>query len=315
MYEHSCEIIYQMISTRIRERRDSMHLTNKQLCPAADPHLISAIVANRRDDKKNKYLIPDGTKCTYKSYNDTPFVDIIASKLSYKSTSELLIGTEKELESYSGFLFCQLIKDAIEYESENNRKKIHALLTDYIPYAKAASYYEILDKYGDIVSYLITDDHKADIVDCTIKQNYAIARLYHLVKHDFSLLFTVFFTEQPNTTKLNKRLSNFVTSTLLPVMINSRHQTPIISDAKEMLNKNYELLVRYTNYELSISPETIGYHENDHDVFERNNFQDRINAGMHYIDTLENIQIRNEKEPDLALLDNHWNSSMCLKAQ
>ena len=311
-YISTCEMMYQMISKRIQARRDFFHLQNKDICPSADANLISAIVNNRRDIKKNKYLIPDGVKGTYISDNTTPFIDTIASNLSYKSTTDLLIGSYEELEAYSGELFSRLIKDALVDEDDSVSTEINNILCDYIPYAKASTYFDLQEQHGDITSSVIDKQFQYDIEKCSELQMYAIARIYEFVSIDFQSIFTEFFHDQPNTLKLNNRFSDFVIAKLLPLIKSYRRNSDLIDSAKQMLSKSYDKLVYYTNYELSLSPETIGYHENDISYYERNTIYDWIIAEYDFISRLEEIQTNEEGEPDITSLYNTWNSEMCL---
>ena len=311
-YISTCEMIYQMISKRIKARRDFFHLQNKDICPSADANLISAIINNRRDIKKNKYLIPDGVKGTYISENTIPFIDTIASNLSYESTAELLIGTYDELEAYSEELFQRLIKDALVDEDEKISKEINNLLCDYIPYAKASTYFDLQEQHGDITSFVIDKQFQYDIEEYSKLQMYAIARIYEYVKIEFKEYFSEFFKIQPNTLKLNNRLSKFVITKLLPLIKSYRRNIDLIESAKQMLSKSYDKLVYYANYELKLSPETIDYHENDISYYERNTIYEWILAEYDFITKLEEIQKNTEGEPNITLLDNTWNCKMCL---
>ena len=312
-YISTCEMLYHMIANRIQTRRHYLQLSNKDICPPADPNLISAIANNRRDNKKNKYLIPNGVKGTYISENTTPFVDTIALNLSYTSTADLLIGTYDELEAYSGNLFLQLIKDALSDESVLIVTEINDLLSDYLPYAKASIYFNLSEQYGDITSYAIDKRFRFDIEEYVELQQYAIARLYEQIRTDFQSKFTEFFNDQPNTLKLNNRLSNFVMSKLLPLIKSYRRNSDLINTAREILSKSYDKLVYYMNYELKLSPETIGYHESDISYYERNTIYDWINAEYDFFCNLEEIQKNAEGEPDIKSLENTWDSELCLK--
>lgn len=129
---------------------------------------------------------------------------------------------------------------------------------------------------------------------------------------DFQVIFTEFFHNQPNTLKLNNRFSDFVIAKLLPLMKSYRRNNDLIDSAKQMLSKSYDKLVYYANYELQLSPETIGYHENDISYYERNTIYEWILAEYNFINNLEEIQRNSEGEPNITLLYDTWNSEMCL---
>lgn len=216
------------------------------------------------------------------------------------------------MEAYSGNLFLRLVKDALADEDETISTEINNLLCDYIPYAKASTYFDLQEQHGDITSFVIDKQFQYDIEECSELQIHAIARIYGFVSIDFQAKLTEFFNDQPNTLKLNKRFSEFVITKLLPLIKSYRRNSDLIDSAKQMLSQSYDKLVNYANYELSLSPETIGYHENDISYYERNTIYDWIIAEYNFINNLEEIQRNAEGEPDITLLYDTWNSEICL---
>ena len=191
-------------------------------------------------------------------------------------------------------------------------KEINNLLCDYIPYAKASTYFDLQEQHGDITSFVIDKQFQYDIEEYSKLQMYAIARIYEYVKIEFKEYFSEFFKIQPNTLKLNNRLSKFVITKLLPLIKSYRRNIDLIESAKQMLSKSYDKLVYYANYELKLSPETIDYHENDISYYERNTIYEWILAEYDFITKLEEIQKNTEGEPNITLLYNTWNCKMCL---
>ena len=312
-YTSTCEIIYNMISRRIKERRDTFNLANSAICPAADPNLVSAIINNRRDEKKNKYLIPDGTKGTSISDNTTPFVEIIATNLSYSSVNELLIGTHEEYKSYAGMLFYHMIEDAIHDESESTANTIKDLLSDFIPFAKADAFLDSQDENGDITSLAVPKNESFDIEDYIDIKKKAVARYFNLVENEFELLYSNFFVERPNTIKLNQRLSEFVTSKLLPLMKRNRRYNGLIVNAREIYANHIQRQVDFLKYTLKTTPERSDYHEYDEAYWTYDVMDEWSKAEADYIARLEEIQKEAEGEPDVFILENNWKSDMCLR--
>ena len=330
MYEKTCELFYEMISTRIRLRRANLHLTNRQICPNTDPLIISAIANNHRNPKKNTYLIPDGTRGTNSSIDRTPFINTIAKNLQFTSVSELILGNDEEIDCYSGNLFCQLILDTLSYvpieindttkpkvaefntKMLQNKKAIDSILCSYIPYAKKSLFFDLHEKYGDITLYLRDGKLITEVDECLYEQRLAISRLFNIVKDEFINSLQDIFINQPNTTKLNKRLFNFVTNDFIPMLNRNLPNNIVISDALSMLEKCSNEFVYHSNEGNTPSPEIAYYHESDLSIYERNNISLWFEAALNYIDELENIQRQYEGVPNLQILESKWNSEMCV---
>ncbi len=97
-------------------------------------------------------------------------------------------------------------------------------------------------------------------------------------------------------------------------MLENRRGYSITHDAKTVLSKAFDRLVYYTKMEIGLSPEALGYHEDDSTYYERHTIHAWVKADLNYIDELSKIQIANEGEPDLTLIINQWNSDMCLES-
>jgi hypothetical protein len=173
--------------------------------------------------KKNPHLLPQPSK-----------IKFIAENLSFSSEFELIIGTAYEPNNYSGCLFYQLIIDALESKGENTKSTLETLLLDYIPYAEASFFCSAFNEVSLIPAALQV--YYADIDDLFIKRDYAIARLYQLHAYKFKDDFTDIFVEDNNTAKLNKRLSSFVSKTLIPKMAKNRASYLLSANVNTMLN-------------------------------------------------------------------------------
>ena len=309
MFENSCEIIYDMISKRIITRRDYLKLSNRELCPFADTSLISAIVHNRRNDKKNKYLIPDGTRNAYQSGNVTPFIEIISLALRFESPIELIIGNNTERKEYAGYLFKQIILDALEEEKLS--VSIEALLDDYIPYAQKHFFLEAMSRDG-ILSEAINEKYYTDIEEYFVERENAIARLFNIHKDEFLNLLEGIFDTQKDTIKLDKRLSTFMSSVLIPNMSNNQNSYYLSVSAKKMLDEIQQLWKSAVERELLLDTvyRCSGHYEDDAD--NSSIIEAIIDADINYIDSLANIQLQAEGTPDITLFINRWNPDMCL---
>ena len=304
MYEKSCELIYNLISSRIKKRRYDLKLTNNDIYEE-DVNLVSAVANNRRHPKKNPYLLPNGNSKDSSINEQSNKIKIIAENLSFSSELELIIGTTDELNDYSGCLFYQLIIDALESkveDTENTKSTLETLLLDYIPYAEAYFFCSAFNEVSLIPAALQV--YYADIDDLFIERDYAIARLYQLHADKFKNDFTDIFVKDKNTTKLNKRLSNFVSKILVPNMAKNRASYLLSANVNTMLYNTHKLSVEEIQHNLMISTVYSPYsHEYNDD--EINLFGDEFTAAnIAYVDSLRKIQEKIEGIPDLSLLMN-----------
>ena len=126
------------------------------------------------------------------------------------------------------------------------------------------------------------------------------------------------FAVQENTNKLNKRLARLISNDLIPYILKDRSDYVIVEDAEEMLSRSQSRLIHYSAYEITLSPEAIGYHENDMYYKMRPSGGDLVSkllgADMAYVDMLEKIQLEIEGNPDITLLANRWTPEMCLSS-
>ena len=301
MYEKSCELIYNLISSRIKKRRYDLKRTNNDIYED-DVNLVSAIANNPRHPKKNPYLLPNGNSKDSAINEQSNKIKIIAENLSFSSEIELIIGTTDELNNYSGCLFYHLIIDALESKVENTKSTLETLLLDYIPYAEASFFCSAFNEVSLIPTALQV--YYADIDDLFTERDYAIARLYQLHADEFKNDFTDIFVKDKNTTKLNKRLSNFVSKKLVPKMANNRASYLLSANVNTMLYNTHKLSVEEIEHNLMIStvyaPDSHEYNDDEINVFG----DEFTAANIAYVDSLRKIQEKIEGIPDLSLLMN-----------
>ena len=322
MYEKSAELFYAMIANRIRMLRDFLGLKNYEIY-AEDANLISAIIHNRKHPQKNKYLIPADT-----TRGDFPkeYVKTIAEKLKISPENELLSGSYAEVVAYSGNLFYMLITEALNFEPDYSVKKREAtqeeraettaritkVLMDYIPFAIGSFYLDATDKHPETINYLVDTKFVITIDEFMEVMRMAIARLYSKIELEFYSLVYNLFAEKPNTYKLPKRLEEMVKEQLLPLIESALAERSLGNEAYSILNHSFERMNYLLNYELSLSPEKIGYHENDHIYVERHVIHELAKADSEYVDRLAHIQQEIEDEPNLELLADKWSPDMCI---
>lgn len=307
MYEKSCEIIYEKISKRIKAIKSQLQLRNEDIFPE-DSNLMSAIANNRRHPKKNAYLIPNKERNS--DATGMKPIDIITKNLFLPSPTYLILGSEDELERYAGYFFKTIILDAIHSEPPTTKKNIYTLLLDYIPFAQAYCYYEVLDEQGFVPEPF--QKYYAYIEDLAEKQEEAIARLFSEHKDMFIMKLTEFFKEQPNTTKLNKRLSIFVRLKMLPAMLSERKPYLTSVNANEILNTSQRLLCDSIQNEITISTVNSAYYHNE--INSSNPYvDDFVETNLEYVEALAKIQKKYEMVPDFIDLVDTWSPNICLK--
>jgi len=311
MYERSCELIYSMISRRILERKQFLGLRNIDICDLIDPSLMSAIIHNRRNPKRNKYLIPGGTRNTFVSFNDTPIINMICTNLKYDSVHLLITGNSIELDEYIQYLFQVLIIDALDCESTSAKKVLEDLLSDYLPYALCSSYFEALNDHGDVIDVLFREEHIPSDTDSEYSLKRAIDRLYHSIEYQFPVMFVELFIDIPNTLKLDKRLSTFVRNRVIPELESCRYRNPFIKNAKEQLRMGYDEAVHMFTYSIYTSPENDHYHQGDL-YYYKDDLPIWFDAFLDYTEKLSELQIQEEQDHFIREANNVWKPSSCL---
>lgn len=269
MYENSMNIIFDRICMRLNKRKEEMNINSKDLLPG-NPNLSSAILHNRKDPKKNPYLIPDTQ------------ISSIMESLKFESIKELLFGTDKEIESYAYDLFCALITDTIKLDKSDKLivKKIYgkkydydisnrleSVLTDYVPYALKSIHNEnqlfadfaFQGKFSEIA-----DRNTDDIRDEAIKRLYENEE----VKYPFIDLLKNNVTQRDAVVKLDKAFLDFVMMHLLPLLISETSDdmyslghrvynslTGLINPWESYLSNNYDsrfILTEREQYQMDV---------------------------------------------------------------
>lgn len=221
MYDNSMDIIFDNICTRLKKRKEEMNISSKDLLPD-NKNLSSAILNNRREPKKNPYLIPD-----------TQILSLMDS-LDFKSSKELLFGTDKEIESYAYSLFRALIIDTIEMDESDKLKavkkygknynydifnKLKSVLTDYVPYALMSIHVE-----NPVFFDFVFPKELSEIIDInrdTEIRDEAIKRLYKNedIKYSFINFFYDNIIKKDTVVRLDKAFLDFVIVHFLPFLI------------------------------------------------------------------------------------------------
>lgn len=237
MYENSCEIMYKMISKRFALKRLLLNKENSEIYKGEE-NLMSAIANNRRHPKKNRYLIPaDITN----AHEPKDYVVKIAKALEFEKPRDFLWGERKEIELYAGYLFANLIKDAINDEKPDTVNQIYDVLADYIPYAKSKFYCDLVNEFGaDVVRRVeIEFDNSDDYPNMLDK---AIARIYSKVKPTYIETLKDFLYCKQSTHKLDRAFSYFVKKLLLPILQKAITDPSISNYAKIMLKECYSFI-------------------------------------------------------------------------
>lgn len=307
-YENSCEFLFNMISQRLRARKYILKKKNKDIYPN-DENLISTIAHNRRNERKNKYLIPAETSRSSERKN---YIPIITNNLEFDSVQEFLWGNVDEIKAYSGALFYWLIIDALEYENENIQSDIYELLMDYIPFAKAKFSMDFYFEHGDTARILINEKYLISENDYFEIQSFAIGRLYSQIEYCFTQSLINFLYKRENTLKLDKALSSFVKDSLLPLCKSDLILNPIGQEAIGLLYKSYNQYINNFNYELALSPEAAGYHENDLDYLTRQTIGEVLTENLKHVDKLLEIQEKHDEEHYELIIKNNWEVGMCI---
>lgn len=308
MYENSCELIYDMISKRIKFKKKQLQKHNSDIYPD-DISVMSAIINNRRNPKKNKYLIPAKSR---KKQDKADYISEISSNLEFASRQALLWGNITEIEAYSGRLFYCLLIDALECEREEIKDQIYKVLADYIPFALHKFYFDLQLENSDLVKFLIDTKYHINEDDFFYMRDRAIRRIYQRLSMFHLGIIGKFLNTLENTIRLDKAFSVFVKTKLLPAMQNALPVPSLGKEAEEIMYRNHKRLCELFNYELQLSPEAMGYHENDSDYYDRQIIYSLVKAGSQYVGNLADIQENVEEHISDTLLQNKWKPEMCI---
>lgn len=208
------ENFYKAIAKRVSEKVKRSGLSLSSIYPN-DPKLVSHI-QNCKRTKNNPYLLTNAVIETWDS-DGSPYG--LLHKLPFSSTKEILWGTEDEIESYQQPLFVALIEILLGDKSDID---INELLYDYIPYAKWATYWEILyesetpNQYPAILWGIYEDDVCGNL-DCSRES--AILFLWDKCGRDFKIEFTNFINEIDSFKKIDCKFKNdFIEKRFMPLL-------------------------------------------------------------------------------------------------
>ncbi len=289
MYENSMDIIFNRICTRLNKRKKEVNISSKDLIPN-NPNLSSAILHNRKNPKKNPYLIPD-----------TQILSIMNS-LNFKSSKELLFGTDEEIESYAYSLFRALIIDTIEMDENDKLKaikkygkkydydifhKLESVLTDYVPYAVMCIYVEN-QEFSDFVlpkKFLGIIDRGMYIRD------EAIERLYKSeeIKFSFTNLFVDHIIKRDTVVRLDKTFLDFVIMHLLPLLIGITSDDDMYSLGNRVYKELTGLIDAWESLECASYYQS-RFHISEEETYHREVIHRLITASFEYAYNLYNLQ-------------------------
>ena len=239
MYQRSMDIVLERIFKRLNKRKNELKISSKDIIPD-NSNLSSAILHNRKDTKKNPYLIPD------------THISAIMKSLDFNSSKELLFGTDEEIELYSYTLFHALISDTLEMDEYNKSKaekkygktfihKLESVLADYVPYALISIYAE-----NQEISDILFPTKILKIIDKgLIIRDEAIKRLYanEEIKYGFLKIFADIIIAKDTVVRLDKSFLDFTVIHLLPLLINVTSD----NDKYSLGNRAYYMLTELIN--------------------------------------------------------------------
>ena len=263
------EKFYKKISDRVSEAVKQSGKTYYQIYPD-DYKLISPII-NNKQTKNNPYLL-------------TPSIigDVnigLLSLPSFHDIKEIIWGTDEEIEGYLSELFSDLM-DLLLDEGERIANEI---LYDYVPYAKYATYFEILFpvettavRLFPALYYGVYEDDVIDNLKPAQKQ--AIRLLYPKCYYEFRKMFFNYTREADSCREIVKTFRReFISKQFIPML--EKHRPD-----------EHSLGLRVRNLilaDLSTVPELI---EPNSKLINREAQKKLINASSTYIVRLEEVQ-------------------------
>lgn len=269
--------IYKKISLRILNKKKELKKKRFQITDANNVQMLSNIMHNKRNKKRNPYLL--NSKTTY---------DVV-SKLDFKSSYDLIWGENEDLNSILEDLFKYGLKYLQTIDKTKN-ELIENCLLDYLPYAKISAEFE----------YAL-EPLKPDIEDVFLNHNIAIKHLYYGISESFKKAHKSFF-ENKETKKLPQNINKFV-ETNLPNLLQK-----YLDDTDNQGKRAYKIMSEIMSYESEDEFDSIS-HGPEWEMHQPLTISERpltevreevIEAGNKYIDTIVNEQ----KELDPFYLDN-----------
>lgn len=214
------EFFYSRASYRIAERVKSSGLKYAEIYKP-DHKQISRIINNKRT-KNNRFLICDAVIHNYyiddESGKSIECGLLATKKLQFNSITEILWGTDSEIDDYLYLLFKTLWN---EYADNNSESEIY--LCDYVPYAKNSTYFNLLFNSGNTfpaIYYGILEDTIIEKLEPS--KQYALLFLYRKCKKDFSAYFHNFIGEHQSFHKLDKTISDVLYPSFVSIIENHK---------------------------------------------------------------------------------------------
>lgn len=202
-----------------------------------------------------------------------------------------------------------ILSEACSDSDSDTKEMLDMLFCDYIPYAVASFIVKADDHIALIPEPMQSSLYSID--DLYHERECAIARLFAIHKEEFVNGIKDVFKKQENTTRLNKRLANYVSKELVPYMSQKRKPYLLSANVTSMLNKTLDITKEEFEHDLLISTVyTDNYHYEDTEWIKISD--DFAKANILYVDSLAEIQKKYEDIPDLDVFVNKWESDMCL---
>lgn len=308
MYAKSCGLVYEMISKRICFKRKRLGKKNVDILPG-EANLMSAFANNRRDEKKNKYLIPANTTRSGEPKN---YISTLVSNLEFDSANDLLWGNPKEIKAYAGKLFACIVNDAFDDEDKKTVAEIERVLQDYIPYA--------IDKYYLGIDFQIWDTSREKIIypaDDSMKKSKqeAVCRLYQQISGPFYDILKDFLYKRENTLKLDKAFSIFLKEEMLPLIKGSVLDVSVGNEVNKILFQENDYIVLLAEQAIAEFEGLESGEERGHMRPNRELMEDIFATKRKYVEALCSVQKKHENPINLQLMESAWKEGMCMPEQ
>ncbi|MBR4948752.1 MAG: hypothetical protein IKZ29_09340 [Clostridiales bacterium] len=232
-YEKIAGLFYEKAAERVKQKVTESGLKHTEIYPP-DHKQISRIINNNRQ-KNNPYLISNAVlKSFYIDEGGDHIPCGLVEKLDFESVKEVLWGSDKEIESYIHELFNLLWEEVCVQEHQIDAE---LYLSDYIPYAKYSTYWDLLfnnntsgilhvspadDEAKKVVltaisTFGIYEDTVIELIDPARKE--ALLFLYSKCHEDFLSKFLEFANNTDSYHSLNKTIKNvLVNGIFIPLL-------------------------------------------------------------------------------------------------
>lgn len=220
-YNNVLEFFYKKMSDRVRE---NLYIVNKDRkknhklpiryidISNTQNEVVGFVIKNKREQNKNRYLIPD------------KIAEGMVKNLDFKNKNEIIWGSKYEIKSYSCDLFINIVNDI----TDNNKgtdlyDKLESILEDYYYYAltKFSLSFQIemniFLEYTNFEPYLnerfmMFDD------DLTISKLEAILRLYYFIQDDFLKSLYNLSNRIDTTSKFENTITNYIENDFMKLL-------------------------------------------------------------------------------------------------